>query len=131
MSNHIARHFRCAFILTIFQDGSKHASTQTFTIKASEPYNVVAYEADVPPAISPILIPWTQSKAIYIGGSETNKKAMIFSPSNSWEDSNATLAEPLYNSSIIKGIVINGNDESKNLYLFDLSVAPNSVNRTI
>lgn len=56
---------------------------------------------------------------------------MIFSSSNSWEDSNATLAEPLYNSTVIKGIVINGNDASKNLYLFDLSVAPNSVNRTI
>jgi hypothetical protein len=113
------------------QDGSQHPSSQTFTIQASEPYTVLAYEAIAPPAINPLLMQWTESKAIFIGGSETNTKAMIFSPSLSWVDSNATLATPLYNTSSIKAIVINGDDDSKNLYTFDMSTSPNGVNRTI
>jgi hypothetical protein len=113
------------------QDGSKQLSSQTFTIQASSPYLVTAYEAMVPPAINPLLIPWTESEALYIGGSETNTKAMIFSPSTTWVDSNATLAEPFYNTSNIKGVVINGDDESKTLYTFDMTTTPNSVNRTI
>lgn len=76
------------------QDGVKLPSSQTFTIQASEPFGVTAYEAMAPPAIQPLLMQYSTSKAIYLGGSETNTKAMIFSPSNSWEDSNATLAEP-------------------------------------
>jgi hypothetical protein len=113
------------------QDGTKQPSSQTFTIKVSEPYDVAAYPAIVPPGISPLLMQWTESKAIYIGGSETNTKAMIFSPSNGWVDSNATLATPFYNSSAIKSIVINGDDSSKTIYTFDMSVSPNSVNRTV
>lgn len=113
------------------QDGSKEASSQTFTIQASEPYTVTAYEAIAPPAISPILLQYTESKAIYIGGSVTNTKAMIFSPSKSWQDLNATLAAPLYNTSAIGAVIINGDDASKTLYTFDMSVSPNSVNRTI
>jgi hypothetical protein len=113
------------------QDGSQHPSSQTFTIQASEPYTVLAYEAIAPPAISPLLMQWTESKAIFIGGSETNTKAMIFSPSQSWVDSNATLATPLYSTSSIKAVVIDGDDGSKNLYTFDMSVSPNGVNRTI
>jgi len=113
------------------QDGSQQLSSQTFTIQASEPYTVTAYQAIAPPAISPMLIPWTESKAIYIGGSVTNTKAMIFSPSKSWVDSNATLASPLYSMSAIKGVVINGDDASKTLYTFDPTTSPNSVNRTI
>ncbi|KAE9381565.1 hypothetical protein N431DRAFT_321748 [Stipitochalara longipes BDJ] len=113
------------------QDGSQHPSSQTFTIQASEPYTVLAYEAIAPPAISPLLMQWTESKAIFIGGSDTNTKAMVFSPSLSWVDSNATLAAPLYSTSAVKAVVINGDDGSKNLYTFDMSVSPNGVNRTI
>jgi len=113
------------------QDGTKQPSTQTFTIKVSEPYDVAAYSATVPPGISPLLMQWTESQALYIGGSETNTKAMLFSPSKGWEDSKATLATPFYNSSAIKSIVINGDDSSKSIYTFDMSVSPNVVNRTV
>lgn len=112
------------------QDGSKYPSSQTFTIQASEPYTVLAYEAIAPPAISPLLMQWSESSAVYLGGGDTNTKVMIFSPSKSWVDSNSTLAAPLYNS-LVKAVVINGDDGSKNLYTFDTSVSPNGLNRTI
>ncbi|KAG9238832.1 hypothetical protein BJ875DRAFT_4778 [Amylocarpus encephaloides] len=113
------------------QDGTKQPTSQTFTINATEPHVVLAYEAAADPAISPILIPYTQSMALYIGGSETNAKAMLFSATTGWKDSNSTLANPFYNSSNIKAIVINGDDASKSLYTFDMTVSPNRVNRTI
>ncbi|KAL2064891.1 hypothetical protein VTL71DRAFT_4031 [Oculimacula yallundae] len=113
------------------QDGTKQLSSQTFTIQASPPFTVLAYAADAPPAISPILIPWTESKAIYIGGSETNTKAMIFSPSKSWVDSGATFSNPIYNTSNVRAIALNGNDGSKTIYTFDMTTSPNTVNRTI
>jgi hypothetical protein len=113
------------------QDGTKQLSSQTFTIQATEPYTVLAYEAIAPPAISPLMMQWSESKALYIGGSETNTKAMVFSPSKSWVDSNATLADPIYNTSNIKAVLINGDDGSKNIYTFDNTVSPNGVNRTV
>lgn len=113
------------------QDGKKEMSSQTFTIQASEPHTVIAYESIAPPAISPLLMQWTESEALYIGGSTTNTKAMVFSPSSYWFDSGATLAQPIEKTSAIKSIIITGDDASKMLYTFDMSVAPNEVNRTI
>jgi hypothetical protein len=113
------------------QDGNKNPSSQTFTIQASDPYGVVAYPAIAPPAVSPVLLPWTESKALYVGGSTSNTQATIFSPSTSWQPLNASMAHPFYNTSAIKAIVINGDDLSKTLYTFDMTVAPNVVNRTI
>jgi hypothetical protein len=113
------------------QDGSMQPSSQTFTIQATEPYTVLAYQAMAPPAISPTLMQWTESEAVYIGGSDTNKQAMIFSPTTSWIESNITLATPFYNVSAIKSTIIVGDDASKTLYTFDMSVSPNDVNRTV
>ena len=113
------------------QDGSMQPSSQTFTIQASEPYTVSAFQSIAPPATMPVLIPFTESKACYVGGSDENTKVMVFSPSTSWVDSNATLAEPLYSTSNVKAVVINGDDSSKTLYTFDMTKSPNEVNRTI
>jgi hypothetical protein len=113
------------------QDGTKQPSSQTFTINATEPHVVLAYESSAAPAIAPELIPFSQSKALYVGGSETNTQAFLFSSTTGWKDSNSTLANPFYNSTNIHAIVINGDDGSKNLYTFDMTKSPNQVNRTI
>ena len=113
------------------QDGTRHLSSQTFTIQASSPYLVTAYQAIAPPAIKPMLLQWSQSQAMYLGGSETNTKTMIFNPSTTWVDSNTTFKSPFYNTSNIGGVIISGDDGSQNLYTFDPTTSPISVNRTI
>jgi len=113
------------------QDGTDGPSSQTFTIQASEPYTVLAYQSIAPPAVYPILMQWTESTAVYIGGSNDNTEVMEFDPSTSWVSTNATLAEPLYNTTAIKATIINGDDGSKSLYTFDMTVTPNAVNRTV
>lgn len=109
------------------QDGSMELSSQTFTIQASEPYAVLAYPSQAPPAISPLLMPWTDNQAVMIYGS----RAMVFDPTLSWFDSGANLTDPVYNTSTVKALLMLGDDSSKSLYTFDLTVAPNQVNRTV
>ncbi|KAG9243380.1 hypothetical protein BJ878DRAFT_535250 [Calycina marina] len=111
------------------QDGNKDPSSQTFTIQASSPYTVTAFESSAPPATSPKMIPWSESEVLYIGGSSTNTKAMLFSTAAGWIDSNASLADPLVTKA--SAVVAAGDDGCKMLYTFDMSVAPNQVNRTM
>lgn len=113
------------------QDGAQWPSSQTFTIAASPPYNVLSYQAVAPPAIQPLLLPWSSSSVIYIGGTNTNTDVMMFDPATSWVNSNSSLASPIYNTSAVKAVMMTGDDGSKNLYTFDMTVAPNAVNRTI
>ncbi|KAI2613557.1 uncharacterized protein GGS25DRAFT_4603 [Hypoxylon fragiforme] len=114
-------------------DGQPNLSSQTFAIMASEPHSVLAFQSgNSPPAVAPILLPWSETQAAMIGGNPTNTKVMLFDTTNGWGESGVTLAEPLQKSTtIVKGALINGIDGSKHLYTFDLSASPNTVNRTM
>jgi hypothetical protein len=113
------------------QDGSKEHSSQTFTISTQAGHEILAYESIAPPAVSPLLVQWTDTQAAMLGGSESNTRVMVFDPARAWFDSGATLDTPLKYSPAVKVVLINGDDGSKNLYSFDMSVSPNEVNRTI
>ncbi|KAI1779442.1 hypothetical protein F4818DRAFT_140907 [Hypoxylon cercidicola] len=114
-------------------DGEPSLSSQTFTIMASEPYSVSAFQSTIsPPGIAPILLQWTDSQAVMIGGNPTNTKVMLFDTTNSWADSGTTLAAPLSkNTTEMKGAIITADDGSKHLYTFDFTTSPNTVNRTM
>jgi hypothetical protein len=114
------------------QQGIQSLSSQTYTIGASEPYTVLSYESAAPPVIAPILLPWSATEAVVIGGDSLNTKVMLFDPARSWYDSNITLADPLpKNTTLVKGAIVTGTDGSKSLYTFDLGITPNTVNRTL
>lgn len=114
------------------QSGDKYLSSQTFTIGASPPYAVAAYESAAPPAINPILLPWSYTQAVMIGGSPTNTQVKLFSPETSWVDAGATLAAPLEKDrSAMKAVIVTGDDGSKSLYIFDMTVSPNVVKRIL
>ncbi|KAH6660006.1 hypothetical protein BKA67DRAFT_653207 [Truncatella angustata] len=114
------------------QDGAKFISTQTFTIGASEPYGVSAYESNAPPVIAPILLPWSDTDAVMVGGESTNTKVMLFNPDKHWYDSGASLATPIVqDTTVVKATLVTGDDGSKHLYTFDASTSPNTVNRTV
>ncbi|KAK0703800.1 hypothetical protein B0T26DRAFT_657933 [Lasiosphaeria miniovina] len=113
------------------QDGSQHPSQQTFTIGASAPYTVLSFNSVAPPTINPILLSWSATEAVLIGGSTWNTKITIFRQPD-WIDSGASLAEPLQKDvSAIKAVIINGDDGSRSLLTFDMTVSPNSVHRSV
>jgi uncharacterized membrane protein len=116
------------------QDGNNGLSTQTYTIGASAPYDVLSYESNgAPPTTAPILLQWSSSTAVMIGGDSTNTKVYLFTPcptSRCWYDSNSTLSTGITKgSSLVKGALMSGDDGSKQLYTFDPSVSPNAVER--
>ncbi|KAI1332513.1 hypothetical protein F5Y16DRAFT_179429 [Xylariaceae sp. FL0255] len=122
------------------QAGYSGLSQQTFTITASAPYGVLSSHSEIAPsAIAPILLPWSESSAVMIGGNTWNTQIMIFDTTNttdsaagSWVNSGATLSEPISkNTTYIKGAIIQGSDGSKHLYTFDPTISPTSVNRTV
>ncbi|KAL8387682.1 hypothetical protein RB595_009742 [Gaeumannomyces hyphopodioides] len=112
------------------QDGSKHSSTQTFTVGASAPYDVLSKPfTGTPPATNPIVLPWSDREAALIGGSDSNNQVMLFSTETGWRDSGVSLASPL--TSAVRAVIIAGDDGSKSLYTFDMSQSPNKVTRTV
>ncbi|KAK5652581.1 hypothetical protein OQA88_10342 [Cercophora sp. LCS_1] len=114
------------------QDGSRHPSSQTFTIGASAPHTVLAFESAAPPTINPILLPWSANEAALIGGNTWNTKIMLFSAEAKWVESGASLVEPMMkDTSAVKAIIMTGDDGSKNLLTFDMTVSPNTVQRTV
>ncbi|KAI0974561.1 hypothetical protein F4678DRAFT_381220 [Xylaria arbuscula] len=121
-------------------DGKAELSQQTFTIGTSEPYGVLAYQSDIsPPGVAPLLLPWSETQAVLIGGNSWNTQVMLFDTTanvngivGSWVDSGITLAEPLVqNTTTVKATIIEGDDGSKHLYTFGLTSLPNVVNRTV
>ena len=115
------------------QDGSDGLSSQTFTILASPPYSVSAYQSTVsPPGSAPLLLPWSDTQAAMIGGNPTNINVMLFSPETTWTDSGASLVAPLFKDGVTpKAALIAGDDGSRHLYTFDLSASPNRVDRIL
>ncbi|RYP54194.1 hypothetical protein DL768_000973 [Monosporascus sp. mg162] len=115
------------------QDEYDGPSSHTFTIKASEPHDVLAFQSAIsPPGIAPLLLPWSTTQAAMVGGDPTNLKVMLFEPATSWVDSGTTLTEPLWkDGATTKAALVVGDDNSKHLYTFDLSTAPNRVNRIL
>ncbi|OLN81391.1 hypothetical protein CCHL11_09966 [Colletotrichum chlorophyti] len=114
------------------QDGNSIGTTSTFVIGASAPYGIRSHISDVTPLVNPIVLTWSDNQAAILGGSTQNTKVMLFNPETEWSDSGATLAQPLTKDiTAIRAILMNGDDGSKSLYTFDLTVSPNQVQRMV
>ncbi|KAK3996341.1 hypothetical protein QBC44DRAFT_146580 [Cladorrhinum sp. PSN332] len=115
-----------------FQGDNLEPSSQTFTVGASAPHNVISYPSWAPPVIKPILLRWSPSEAVMLGGSASNTQVYLFSRETEWIDSGATLASPLSkDTSAIQAVLLTGDDGSKNLMTFDTTQSPNVVQRTV
>lgn len=114
------------------QEGSSGQSSQTFSISLSD-YSVLAYESDgAPPTSKPIMLRWSDSEAVMVGGSSDNTQVMIFQAGTGWTNSGATLATPLRTGTDgWHATLVTGSDGSKSLYTYDMTVSPNVANRTV
>ncbi|OBT67579.1 hypothetical protein VE03_03836 [Pseudogymnoascus sp. 23342-1-I1] len=123
------------FIYAGTQDGTKQVSSGSFTISTIAPYEVRSFPSTGLPGTEPILLTWTDSQAAMLGGSDVNMKVMLFEqtvdPQLAWKDSNITLEAPLKSDGTVKAAIVNGDDGSKSLYTFDMTVSPNSVSRML
>ncbi|PHH87678.1 hypothetical protein CDD83_8545 [Cordyceps sp. RAO-2017] len=115
------------------QDGSRNPSSQTFTIKTSEPFTVKGYESKAPPAVSPYLFRWSDADVGMItgGGGPQDGKVWLFNPTAGWRDSGASLKAPPKDRELTWLIPIDGDDGSKLLYRIDASQSPVAVSLTV
>ncbi|KAL1892100.1 hypothetical protein Sste5346_007255 [Sporothrix stenoceras] len=116
------------------QDGTVSGSQDTFTIGASAPYQVASIPStSAPLTIDPILLEWSDTEVLMIGGSASNTAVMLFdSATANWVNSGATLLDPLTtNTTGMQAALITGDDNSKNLYTFDVTVSPNQVSHIV
>ncbi|KFY09206.1 hypothetical protein V492_05568 [Pseudogymnoascus sp. VKM F-4246] len=123
------------FVYAGNQDGTKQLSSGSFTISTKAPYEVRSFPSFAPPGAEPMLLTWSDSQAAMLGGSDFNTKVMLFKqttdPMLAWEDSKITLDAPLKNDGTLKAAIVNGDDGSKSLYTFDMTVSPNTVSRML
>lgn len=111
-------------------DGVENLSSETFTIQATSPYGVASSPSNASPAISPLLLPWSDTDVVMVGGDINNRRVMLFNAETQWRESGATLADPIpKDARSITAMLIDGDDGSKSLYTFDMSQFPNAVNR--
>ncbi|PFH61445.1 hypothetical protein XA68_17349 [Ophiocordyceps unilateralis] len=111
------------------QDGSSGLSSQTFAIKASNPFTVRGYESIAPPADSPFLFAWSATDAGMItgGNSPLDDRPWLWNPSTGWRGWDTRLAAPFKVTPLTRLVLVDGDDGSKFLYSFDFSQSPVSV----
>lgn len=110
------------------KDGADIPGMETFTIKAYEPYEVLSHASTAPAAVKPILLPWPPADAFMVGA---DASIYWFKPDTSWRRSGASLAEAVPDTTSVKGALIQGEDNSQNLLLFNLGASPNEVTRLL
>lgn len=112
-------------------DGVRLASASTYMIKTTAPYAASAYDnnAVAPPATAPLLLSWSDSQAVMVGGGASNTRVVMFDTVTKWNPTGASLAAPLQDSTVLKAALMRGEDKSVHLYTFDATTAPTTVRR--
>ncbi|KAH7035087.1 uncharacterized protein B0I36DRAFT_346929 [Microdochium trichocladiopsis] len=111
-------------------DGVQFPSASTYSIKTTAPYRVSSFDTLIaPPAVAPILLPWSDTQAIMVGGGATNTKVVLFDFTTKWNPTGASLAAPLQDTSVLKASLMRGEDSSVHLFTFDATTSPTTVRR--
>ncbi|KAH8731145.1 hypothetical protein GQ44DRAFT_605352 [Phaeosphaeriaceae sp. PMI808] len=112
--------------------GDNGPSTQTFLISTIPPYTVQSMQsAGAPPSVKPMLMALDTNSALLVGGGASNKALWKFSEAGGWQDLGVTLEQPIANPEAVQCAVVSGKGKSKVLERFDMSVAPNKVERIL
>ncbi|KAF5616606.1 hypothetical protein F52700_12900 [Fusarium sp. NRRL 52700] len=110
------------------QDGRETPSDTSRYFAASGPY-ILQSAAGSAASVNPILLAWSDAEVCLLGGSDWNTQVLLFNAATSWRTTGITLSTPVAASS--KAMLVQGDDGSKSLYVFDLSTSPNKVHRYV
>lgn len=106
---------------------ARTASSETFLISTLPPYGVRALTSKAPPVANPLMMPWNATHALMLGGNAQSKALFTFGPQGGWHPLNVSLPNFLPDSSKVQAALKAGDDGSKVLEIFDLSVSPNTI----
>lgn len=102
-------------------------SSQTFLLEMTSPYNVQAFNSIAPPVVSPLIIAFNTTHALMLGGDPLNTKLFTFGPKEGWQQLHVSLPNGLRDSSMVQATILDGDDGSKVLEIFDFSASPNQI----
>lgn len=112
--------------------GDNSPSSQSFLFSTLPPYTVQSLpSAGAPPSVKPMLMSSDANSALLVGGGVLNTAVWKFTEAEGWRDLGVTLQQPIVNPESIQCMIVTGKDGSKALEKFDMSVAPNKVERIL
>ncbi|KAH7385674.1 hypothetical protein BKA66DRAFT_511508 [Pyrenochaeta sp. MPI-SDFR-AT-0127] len=112
--------------------GDNGPSSQSFLFSTQPPYAVQSLpSAGAPPSVKPMLMSSDANSALLVGGGVLNTAVWKFSEAEGWRDVGVTLQQPIVNQESIQCMIVTGKDGSKALEKYDMSVAPNKVERIL
>ncbi|KAF2472015.1 uncharacterized protein BDR25DRAFT_17330 [Lindgomyces ingoldianus] len=132
--NHAAVYLNASQSILVYSGsqttGDNGPSSSTFVISTTPPFNVRSgVAAGNPAAVKPMLMPWDESHAVMFGGGAQNEEVFLYSIEAGWQNLGTTLTEPITNMDAVQCTVVSGDDGSKVLERYDMSVTPNKVTR--
>lgn len=133
-SNHGATYINASSTILIYggsQDDYEGYSTQTFLMDTFPPYRVQAYNSVAPPTIKPFMLPWSEDRALMVGGSPTNQNVFTFGPADAWQDIGLALPESLPQIPQAQAAIFNLPDGSRILQTFNMDQVPMSVTTNV
>ncbi|KAF2786339.1 hypothetical protein K505DRAFT_147820 [Melanomma pulvis-pyrius CBS 109.77] len=132
--NHGAAYLPASNSLLVYsgsqEPGNVIPSDQTFTISTETPFRTQGFQGQgAPPVLKPMLMPWDDNHAVMFGGSATNKDIFLFDSAEGWQNLGVALEQGIQNQDQVQCTVVSGDDGSKVLETYDMSVTPNKVTR--
>ena len=109
------------------QDGNTGPTSQTFAISTKSPYATQAFSSTAPPVIDPLMLSYNSTHALMLGGETSNTNLYTFSPSDQWQRLDVSLQDGLKDSDKTQAIILDGDDGSKLLEIFEMSATPNQI----
>ncbi|KAH9865635.1 hypothetical protein J1614_009220 [Plenodomus biglobosus] len=134
--NHAATYLQASQKILVYagsqNTGDVGPSTQSFLFSTQPPYTVQSLpSAGAPPLVKPMLISADSKSAFLLGGSATNTAIWKFEEAQGWRNTGVTLQQPIVNQESVQCSMVTGKDGSVVLEKFDMSVAPNKVDRIL
>ncbi|ORY13465.1 hypothetical protein BCR34DRAFT_623754 [Clohesyomyces aquaticus] len=132
--NHAAVYLNASQSILVYSGsqttGDNSPSSSTFLISTLPPFTVRSgTSAGAPPAVKPMLMPWDERSAVMFGGGAQNEEVFLFDPEGGWRNLSVTLTEPITNMDAVQCTIVSGDDGSKVLERYDMSMSPNQVTR--
>ena len=85
--NHGATYLNASSAILVYggsQNGDTGFSTETFLMLMYPPYRIQAYSSIAPPVKQPFLLPFSEDKALMVGGGNGNQRVFTFHPDPGW-----------------------------------------------
>jgi len=133
LTNHGATYLETSQQLIIFS-GAKWPDTSTpsantYLIKTSAPFEITSIPA-ADPLLAPLVLPWEKSGALVVGGDLANTNLKVFDIDGGWKNLGVRLKEGFPAKGKAAVSLMDGDDGSRMLLVFDMTTAPPNVTLT-